>query len=113
MKSFRCLLTALLLLVFGAGAAVLPAQGDEAIQSTIQTTVDQMPANGCLKCNGGDMALAAGSCVAIGACALGVVFATAVFMPRAESVGYVYTGERHAGFQGSPEPFPPKHYILL
>lgn len=113
MKAIRCIIAALLLLVFGGGVALATPQGSEMMQSAAQTSVDQHAPTDCNKCNKGDMAIAAMTCSFLATCMSGVLPpASERFTPVGEAISYSNADEALSGFQGSPEPFPPRSDIL-
>ncbi len=112
MKTVRCLLAALLLLVFGGGTALAAAQSGDMLQPAIEASVDQSMPSGCNDCGGGDKAMTTTACFAFGTCMQAVDSNAANSLPRLDSVVYPAVTERITGFKGSPEPFPPKTSIL-
>lgn len=111
MKTVRCLLAALLLLAFGGGMAMAAAQAGDIVAPTIETSADQTMPGGCDHC-GDEKAMTTAACSAFGTCVHGVVSSANGFMARSESVLYSYSAEHISGFQGSPDPFPPRSDIL-
>ncbi|MCT9000333.1 hypothetical protein [Chelativorans intermedius] len=112
MKSVRCLLAALLLLAFGGGTVLATTQNGDMIQPAIEASVDQPMPSGCNDCGGNDKAMTTAACSALGTCMQAVDPVIASTLPRPDSVVYPAVAERITGFEGSPEPFPPKAYIF-
>lgn len=111
MKTSRCLLAALLLLVFGGGMVFAASQSGDLIEPAIEASVDQsMP--GCNECGGGDKAMTTASCAGLGTCMQAVDCLTASSLPEPDSVIHPSIAQHIAGFAGSPEPFPPKVFNL-
>ncbi|WP_159587643.1 hypothetical protein [Chelativorans xinjiangense] len=112
MKTVRCLLAALLLLVFGGGTVLATAQSGDMVQPAIEASVDQPMPGGCNDCGGNDNAMTTTACFAFGTCMQAVDSLAADSLPRPDSVIYPTVAEHITGFTGSPEPFPPKASIL-
>lgn len=112
MKTFRCLLAALLLLAFGGGTAMAAAQAGDIVMPTIETASGQTMLGGCDHCGGSENAMTTAACSAFGTCVHGVVSPANGFAARSGSVRYSYNAEHISGFQGSPDPFPPRSDIL-
>lgn len=110
MKTVRCVLAALLLLVFGGGTVLAAMQDGGMNQPAVDTSVDQSMPGSCNDCGGNDMAMTA--CSALGTCMQAVDSLTASSLPRPHSFVYSAVTEHITGFEGSPEPFPPKISIL-
>lgn len=112
MKTFRCLLAALLLLAFGGGTALAAAKAGDIVPTAIETSTNQTLPGGCDYCGSNEKAMMAAVCSAFGACIHGVVSPASGFMARSEAVRYSYSAEHISGLQGSPDPFPPRSDIL-
>lgn len=111
MKTVRCLLAALLLLVFGGGMALAKIEGGDTMHPVIEASADQPIPGGCDDC-GGDKAMTTMVCSVLGTCMQAVDSVAASWLPRPDSVVYTAVVQRITGFEGSPEPFPPKTHIL-
>lgn len=112
MKTVRCLLAVLLLLVFGGGTGLATAETGDMAVPAIETSADQTMPGSCDHCGGDEKAMTTAACSAFGTCAQGVITSDNGFVARSESVLYSYGAERISGFQGAPDPFPPKSDIL-
>lgn len=113
MNYARRLVIGMLLLVLGAGTHVLSAQADQMAQPAIVTSAHQMTLNGCSDCGGGDMAMMLTSaCSSMATCTLGVVTPSGPIVRLPVNLPSVYFAEHISGLSGSPEPFPPKPFIL-
>lgn len=112
MHCLRCFFAGLLLLVLGGAGPVLSAQGSEMGQPVVAASVEQSMPNNDKDCGVGGMAIMTQVCSSIGTCIAGVLapFGPAV-QPQA-NISSMYTAERISGFSGSPDPFPPKFYVL-
>jgi hypothetical protein len=113
MNVIRCLLAAVLLLVFGGGMTMLPAQSSETLRSAVEATADQAAPEGCDRCHTSDLAMAAGACFALGTCVQAVVGPIELVLMRARAVFSSHGLNQLIGFRGLPEPFPPKTRILV
>lgn len=114
MKTFRCLLAAVLLLAFGGGTAMAAAaaHAGDIVMPAIETSADQTMPGGCGYCGGDEQSMATAACSAFGTCVHGFVSPANGFTARSASVRYSYSAEHISGFQGSPDPFPPRSDIL-
>lgn len=112
MKSFRCLIAVLLLLVFGGGMALAEIEGGDTIQSAVEVSVDQSMPGGCNDCGGSDKTMTTMVCSALGTCMQAIESVAAGWLPRMDSVVYATAVQHITDFKGSPEPFPPKKLIL-
>lgn len=113
MNYARRLVIGLLLLVLGAGTPLLSAQAGQMAQPLIATSAHQMTQNGCSDCGGGDMAMMMTSaCSSMGTCVQGVVTLSAPIVGLQGNLPPVYFAEHINGLSGSPDPFPPKPFIL-
>lgn len=113
MNTVRCVLAALVLLVFGGGMVLAASQSGGMVQPAIEASADQSMSGGCNDCSGGDKAMTTAACSALGTCMQAVDPLVANRMPRPDSVIYPTPAERITGIEVSPEPFPPKAYILV
>jgi len=112
MNTVRCLLAALLLLVFGGGTALASVQSGDLVPSAIETTMNQTMPGGCDHCGDNEKAMVAAMCSIFGACIHGMISPANAFAVGSETLSYSYGNEFIRGFQGAPDPFPPKSDIL-
>jgi hypothetical protein len=108
MKPFRCILAALLLLVFGGGASMLPAQGGEMAVPAMEAMADQAMPDGCDRCDGSDMAMATGACAVLGTCLQAVMAPVELALADGSRTSFCYGAESISGQLSSPDPSPPK-----
>lgn len=112
MKTVRCLLAVLLLLVFGGGTALVPAQAGDMVMPAIETSAGQTMPGSCDHCGSNEKAMTTAACSAFGTCAQGVISADNGFVAQSEPVLYSYSTKHINGFQGAPDPFPPRSDFL-
>ena len=112
MKSLRCVIAALLIFALGAGTAWAVVQGDDAMQATMEASMDQPMPGGCNDCGGNDAGMTSAACAAMGTCMHGLASAEANTSLRPDSVTYSTGSEHFAGLRDLPESFPPKTSIL-
>src|SRR3546814_379898 len=108
MRSFRRILAALLVLVFGLGMAAHGVQAGEMAQMTVAVAADQPMPDDCDGCGGSDMAQVS---VCMLACSGG-----STVVPQAQPMAlgasiHAYESlpePRILGSSGAPDPHPPK-----
>ncbi|MER8700303.1 hypothetical protein [Mesorhizobium sp. M1227] len=113
MNYARRLVIGLLLLVLGAGMPVLSAQAGQMPKPVTVTSVHQITLNGRNDCGCGDMAMMMTSaCSSMGTCVQGMIATVGPTVRLPCNISPMYFAEHISGFSVSPEPFPPKPYIL-
>lgn len=108
MKAVRSILAAVLLLVFGGGTVMLPAQGGEMAVPAMEAMADQAMPDGCDRCDGSDMAMATGSCTVLGTCLQAVMVPVELALAGGSRTSCCYIIESISGLLSQPDPSPPK-----
>lgn len=82
------------------------------VMPAIVTSADQTMPGSCDHCGGNEKAMTTAACAAFGTCVQGVISSVDGLTARGETVPYTYSTEHISGFQGAPDPFPPRSDIL-
>jgi hypothetical protein len=112
MKTVRCLLAVLLILILGGGPILAAAQSGDMIQTAVESSVDLPFPGRCNDCGSTGKAMTTTACSVLGTCMLAVDSHTVSSLLHPDSVVYPDITEHITGFKVTPEPFPPKADIF-
>lgn len=108
MKAVRCILAAVLLLVFGGGIAMFPSQSDGTVLPAMEVMAGEAMPDGCDRCDSGDLAMTTGSCTVLGTCLQAVLAPAELALAGDTGACCFDAAETISGLLSPPDPSPPK-----